>query len=158
MPIRFYPTAPAHVYLFATCLVDFFVPRAGPDTVRLLEWEGLSVHFPRGQSCCCGQPVYSSGDLEEVRNDALPTRRFRRAVAGDRAIWLLRGHDPTPFGRGFSNTISCSVRRRMRSQRAYTNSANFLRTYLERVIRTRLAVIGFRSACCCIPHVQPAAR
>jgi signal transduction histidine kinase len=66
MLIRRYPTAPAHVYLFATCLVDLFVPPAGLDIFRRLEREGMSVHFPRTQSCC-GQPVYSSGNPEEAR-------------------------------------------------------------------------------------------
>ena len=56
------PTArPTDVYLFATCLVDVFVPEAGLDAVRLLEREGVTVHFPRRQSCC-GQPAYSSGN------------------------------------------------------------------------------------------------
>ncbi|WP_175685246.1 (Fe-S)-binding protein [Burkholderia anthina] len=67
---RHYPaTAPAHVYLFATCLVDLFVPEAGLDAVRLLEREGLTVHYPRGQSCC-GQPAYSSGNPDEARRVA----------------------------------------------------------------------------------------
>lgn len=63
---RHYPAPPAQVYLFATCLVDLFVPQAGLDAVRLLEREGLSVHFPRGQSCC-GQPAYSSGNPGQAR-------------------------------------------------------------------------------------------
>jgi len=63
---RQYPAAPQHVYLFATCLVDLFVPQAGLDSVRLLEREGLQVHYPRGQSCC-GQPAYSSGNPEQAR-------------------------------------------------------------------------------------------
>ncbi|EKS9799634.1 MULTISPECIES: (Fe-S)-binding protein [Burkholderia] len=66
---RQYPAAPAHVYLFATCLVDLFVPDAGLDAVRLLEREGLTVHYPRGQSCC-GQPAYSSGNPDEARRVA----------------------------------------------------------------------------------------
>ncbi|WP_234745424.1 (Fe-S)-binding protein [Burkholderia sp. WTPI3] len=67
---RHYPaTVPAHVYLFATCLVDLFVPEAGLDAVRLLEREGLTVHYPRGQSCC-GQPAYSSGNPDEARRVA----------------------------------------------------------------------------------------
>ncbi|RKU02590.1 oxidoreductase [Burkholderia sp. Nafp2/4-1b] len=67
---RHYPAvAPAHVYLFATCLVDLFVPEAGLDAVRLLEREGLTVHYPRGQSCC-GQPAYSSGNPDEARRVA----------------------------------------------------------------------------------------
>ncbi|QOT80061.1 (Fe-S)-binding protein [Cupriavidus basilensis] len=70
MKQRRYPPAPAQVYLFATCLVDMFVPQAGLDAVRLLEREGLTVHFPRGQSCC-GQPAYSSGNPEQARAVAL---------------------------------------------------------------------------------------
>ncbi|OXJ17984.1 (Fe-S)-binding protein [Burkholderia sp. AU6039] len=66
---RQYPAAAAHVYLFATCLVDLFVPEAGLDAVRLLEREGLTVHYPRGQSCC-GQPAYSSGNPDEARRVA----------------------------------------------------------------------------------------
>jgi hypothetical protein len=68
MKDRQYPTGPAptQVYLFATCLVDMFVPQAGLDAVRLLEREGLAVHFPRGQSCC-GQPAYSSGNPDAAR-------------------------------------------------------------------------------------------
>ncbi|OXI85980.1 oxidoreductase [Burkholderia sp. AU33423] len=66
---RQYPAATAHVYLFATCLVDLFVPEAGLDAVRLLEREGLTVHYPRGQSCC-GQPAYSSGNPDEARRVA----------------------------------------------------------------------------------------
>jgi L-lactate dehydrogenase complex protein LldE len=63
---RHYPSPPPQVYLFATCLVDLFVPQAGLDCVRLLEREGLLVHYPRGQSCC-GQPAYSSGNPEQAR-------------------------------------------------------------------------------------------
>ncbi|WP_169708658.1 (Fe-S)-binding protein [Trinickia terrae] len=67
MSERHYPgVRPAHVYLFGTCLVDLFVPQAGLDAVRLLEREGLTVHFPREQSCC-GQPAYSSGNPEQAR-------------------------------------------------------------------------------------------
>ncbi|MFT0168256.1 (Fe-S)-binding protein [Paraburkholderia mimosarum] len=72
MKPRQYPSAkrPTDVYLFATCLVDLFVPQAGLDAVKLLEREGLTVHFPRSQSCC-GQPAYSSGNPRQAREVAL---------------------------------------------------------------------------------------
>jgi len=63
---RCYPSKPTDVYLFATCLVDQFEPEAGLDTVRLLEREGIRVHFPEGQTCC-GQPAYSSGYPDAAR-------------------------------------------------------------------------------------------
>jgi L-lactate dehydrogenase complex protein LldE len=63
---RTYPRKPANVYLFSTCLVDQFAPEAGLDTIRLLEREGITVHFPQAQTCC-GQPAYSSGYPDQAR-------------------------------------------------------------------------------------------
>jgi Fe-S oxidoreductase len=57
---RLYPQNPKDIYLFATCLVDQFMPQAGMDTVLLLEREGIRVHYPQAQTCC-GQPAHSSG-------------------------------------------------------------------------------------------------
>lgn len=67
---RNYPARPAEIYFFGTCLVDLFVPEAGIDAIRLLEREGIAVHFPQNQTCC-GQPAYSSGHPEEARAVAL---------------------------------------------------------------------------------------
>jgi L-lactate dehydrogenase complex protein LldE len=67
---RQYPAKPTDVYLFATCLIDQFAPQAGLDTVRLLEREGIRVHFPQQQTCC-GQPAHSSGYPDEARSVAL---------------------------------------------------------------------------------------
>lgn len=63
---RLYPSKPTDAYLFATCLVDQFAPEAGLDAVRLLEREGITVHFPVDQTCC-GQPAYTSGYPDEAR-------------------------------------------------------------------------------------------
>ena len=63
---RRYPAKPDNVYLFATCLIDQFTPQAGLDTVRLLEREGIKVHFLEQQTCC-GQPAHSSGYPDEAR-------------------------------------------------------------------------------------------
>lgn len=67
---RAYPQEPTNVYFFATCLIDQFAPDAGLDAIRLLEREGVRVHFPDGQTCC-GQPAYSSGYPDEARAVAL---------------------------------------------------------------------------------------
>lgn len=66
---RLYPNKPADAYLFATCLIDQFAPEAGLDTVRLLEREGITIHFPDDQTCC-GQPAYTSGYPDEARTVA----------------------------------------------------------------------------------------
>lgn len=67
---RQYPAPSKHVYMFGTCVIDLFMPQAGLDAVRLLEREGITVHYPRGQSCC-GQPAYSSGNPDQARAVAL---------------------------------------------------------------------------------------
>lgn len=67
---RHYPPKPRDVYLFATCLIDQFTPEAGLDTVRLLEREGIRVHYLEQQTCC-GQPAHSSGFPDEARAVAL---------------------------------------------------------------------------------------
>lgn len=65
-PPRQYPDKPADVFLFGTCVLDLFFPDAGMDAIRLLEREGIRVHFPQAQSCC-GQPAYTSGYTDEAR-------------------------------------------------------------------------------------------
>ena len=102
MESRQYPTtAPQQVYLFGTCLVDLFVPQAGLDAVRLLEREGLTAHFPRGQSCC-GQPAYSSGNPEQARKVARAQLDLFREpwpiiVPSGSCAGMMRHHWPTLF-------------------------------------------------------------
>lgn len=60
---RFLPT---DVYFFGTCLIDLFMPEAGLDAITLLEQAGVRVHYPEAQSCC-GQPAYTSGELDAAR-------------------------------------------------------------------------------------------
>lgn len=66
---RVYPSKPSEVTLFGTCVVDLFFPEAGLDAIRLLEREGIRVHFPQEQSCC-GQPAWTSGYVDEARDVA----------------------------------------------------------------------------------------
>ncbi|MFU2489173.1 (Fe-S)-binding protein [Thauera sp. WH-1] len=68
-PPRAYPAKPSDVFLFGTCVLDLFFPSAGMDAIRLLEREGIRVHFPQAQSCC-GQPAYTSGYTDEAREVA----------------------------------------------------------------------------------------
>ena len=76
---RSYPPKPSDVYLFGTCVIDLFFPDAGMDSIRLLEREGIKVHFPQAQSCC-GQPAYTSGYTDEAREVA---RAQLKLFAGD---------------------------------------------------------------------------
>ena len=72
---RSYPAKPADVYLFGTCVIDVFFPGAGMDAIRLLEREGIRVHFPQAQSCC-GQPAYTSGPAERCQVRLVPIRSY----------------------------------------------------------------------------------
>jgi L-lactate dehydrogenase complex protein LldE len=56
---------PARVQLFATCLVDLFVPAAGLAAVDVLERCGVEVHVPPDQTCC-GQPAFNAGFAEDA--------------------------------------------------------------------------------------------
>ena len=98
---RQYPSKPADVYLFATCLVDQFVPQAGLDTVRLLEREGIRVHYLEQQTCC-GQPAHSSGFPEEARKVALQqlklfTEPWPLVVPSGSCAGMLHQHYPALF-------------------------------------------------------------
>jgi L-lactate dehydrogenase complex protein LldE len=67
---RAYPVErPTDAYLFGTCVLDLFDPEAGLSAVRLLEREGIRVHFPQDQTCC-GQPAYTSGLVDDARRVA----------------------------------------------------------------------------------------
>ena len=98
---RQYPAKPTDVYLFATCLVDQFVPQAGIDSVRLLEREGIRVHYPEQQTCC-GQPAYSSGYPDEARAVARQqldcfTEPWPVVVPSGSCAGMIRTHYPDLF-------------------------------------------------------------
>ena len=73
---------PRAASLFVPCYVDTLFPETGVAMVRVLERLGVSVDFPREQTCC-GQMHVNSG----YHDDALPlVRRFVRAFEGADAI------------------------------------------------------------------------
>jgi len=55
-----------HVSLFVTCMIDLFYPTVGEDVVTVLRRLGVSVDFPKSQTCC-GQPAFNSGYRDETR-------------------------------------------------------------------------------------------
>jgi len=98
---RQYPSKPANVYLFATCLVDQFAPEVGLDTIHLLEREGIKVHFPEQQTCC-GQPAYTSGYPDEARKVArqqlsLFPQPWPVVVPSGSCAAMMRHHYPKLF-------------------------------------------------------------
>ena len=103
-----------------TCLVDQFAPEAGLDTVHLLEHEGIKVHFPEQQTCC-GQPAYNSGYPDEARAVARQQLELvSPALAGGRAVRILRCDDAPPLSRNCLQTIRhCWPRRRELAERIF---------------------------------------
>ena len=98
---RAYPGKPADVYLYSTCLIDQFAPEAGLDTLKLLEREGIRVHFPDGQTCC-GQPAYNSGYPDEARAVALQqlslfAQPWPVVVPSGSCAAMMRHHYPKLF-------------------------------------------------------------
>jgi L-lactate dehydrogenase complex protein LldE len=69
-PRRVADETPRRVALFITCLADTLFPDVGRATVRLLEWLGVEVAFPRAQTCC-GQAHINTG----YARDAVPLVR-----------------------------------------------------------------------------------
>ena len=70
------------VALFVTCLVDTLFPEVGRATVRTLEGAGITVEFPREQTCC-GQLHMNAGARDVARSLA---ERFVRVFDGYDAI------------------------------------------------------------------------
>jgi L-lactate dehydrogenase complex protein LldE len=68
--------------LFVTCLADTLAPNVGRATVAVLERVGVTLDFPREQTCC-GQMHLNAGHLAEARTLA---RRFVEVFDGYDAI------------------------------------------------------------------------
>ena len=81
------PRKPLKVYFFGTCVIDAVYPQAGLAAVRLLEREGVTVVFPREQTCC-GQPAFNSGFPDEAREVA---RRQLRTFHRDYPVVVPSG-------------------------------------------------------------------
>lgn len=58
------------VQLFITCLCDTFYPEVGEAIVDIFSRLGISVDFPRAQTCC-GQPSFNAGLRADARQMAM---------------------------------------------------------------------------------------
>lgn len=137
MQSRIYPKRSEHVYLFVTCLVDMFVPEAGMDAVRLLEREGITVHYPEQQSCC-GQPAYSSGNPEQARavaaaQMALFTEDWPVIVPSGSCAGMMRHH----WVRLFADDAQQAQRAANLSERVFE-----LTEYLQQVLQLDFAQLA----------------
>ncbi|NPV75108.1 MAG: (Fe-S)-binding protein [Anaerolineae bacterium] len=70
------------VSLFITCMGDMLYPETGMAVVDILEYLGVEVDFPAGQTCC-GQPAYNAGYWNEAKEVA---KTFLRAFQDSTVI------------------------------------------------------------------------
>jgi L-lactate dehydrogenase complex protein LldE len=86
------------VSLMVTCLGDMFYPEVGVSLVRLLRRLGVTVDFPRDQTCC-GMPLFNSGYHEQARAVAQHTLDvFKDAehvvVPSGSCAWMMKHEYP----------------------------------------------------------------
>ena len=55
-----------HAHLFIPCLVEDCQPEAATAVAEVLEFLGVEVRHPAGQTCC-GQLAYKTGDVKNAR-------------------------------------------------------------------------------------------
>jgi len=89
---------PTRASLMITCLGDLFFPDTGVAMVRLLRRLGVTVDFPRGQTCC-GMPPFNSGYHDEAAAVAARTvRLFERSehvvVPSGSCAWMVKAEYP----------------------------------------------------------------
>ena len=87
--------------LFITCLGDLFFPEVGVAMVRLLRRLGVTVDFPRNQTCC-GLPLFNSGYHREASRVARRTLPLFAAsehviVPSGSCAWMVKKEYPGLF-------------------------------------------------------------
>lgn len=81
------PITGKRVQLMATCLCDAFYDDVAKATVEVLEYLGVEVAFPEGQTCC-GQPAFNGGDWPASRK---VVRHTVKTFAGDEPVVVPSG-------------------------------------------------------------------
>ena len=92
---------PEQVSLFLPCLADLFYPAVGRATIRVLKKAGLSVSYPKDQTCC-GQWAFNLGHRDAARAMARHfIRVFESAPAvvcpSGSCVLTVRDHYPELF-------------------------------------------------------------
>ena len=89
---------PIRAALMITCLGDMLYPEVGVAIVRLLRRLGVTVEFPKGQTCC-GLPLFNSGYHAEAASVAARlVEIFRDApyvvVPSGSCAWMVKHEVP----------------------------------------------------------------
>ncbi len=81
------------VTFFGSCLIDQFYPEIGEAVIKVLNHYGVTVHYPKAQSCC-GLPAYYEGHKE---------------TAGRMAKDLIAALEPSPAENIVTATPACGI-------------------------------------------------
>ena len=108
------PITGKRVQLMATCLCDAFYDDVAAATVQVLEYLGVEVVFPEGQTCC-GQPAFNGGDWTASRK---VVRHTVKTFAGEEPVVVPSGSCAArrrwPFTARVTRAGRTAVRRRQR--------------------------------------------
>lgn len=127
------------VSLFATCLVDMFMPEVGVSAVRLLRRLGCEVEFPAGQTCC-GQPAWNSGHRAEAEEMAACTvRAFAESEYVVAPSGSCAGMIRTVYPRLFAGQPALQAQAKALAARTYE-----LSEFLVKVLKVDLRSLGAR--------------
>lgn len=107
---------PHRAALLITCLGDMFYPEVGVRIVRLLRSVGVSVDFPRGQTCC-GLPLLNSGYRAQAAALAARTVPLFRdspyvVVPSGSCAWMVKHEYPALLGDGALRAEAAGLARR----------------------------------------------
>ena len=128
---------PIRAALMITCLGDMLFPEVGESIVRLLRALGVTVEFPRGQTCC-GLPLFNSGYHAEAAGAA---RRlieiFEDApyvvVPSGSCAWMVKHEVP-----GLLKDTALADEARRLAGRTYELSQFLVRVLGQRKFRSRV--------------------
>jgi len=138
------------VALFATCTATYNVPAAGVATVQVLEHNGLTVHFPEGQTCC-GMPNLDGGDIEGAVRKAKQNigvlyehvQKGRKIVVpGPTCSYVLRKEYPQLVGTQEAKAVANSTFDSMEMLRARMRDGKLRGDFVEGIGR-----VGYHAPC-----------
>jgi len=138
------------VVLFSTCTSDYNLPTTGIAAVQVLEHNGLTVHFPKAQTCC-GMPNLDGGDLGSAMAKAkqnvealypLVAKGMSVVVPGPTCSYVLKKEYPELLGTPEAALVASQTFDLMELLRKRLQAKT-----LKREFTTPLGKLAYHAAC-----------
>ena len=138
------------VQLFSTCTSDYNMPTTGIAAVQVLEHNGLTVHFPKSQTCC-GMPNMDGGDVNAAMAKAkqnvetlypLVARGVPIVVPGPTCSYVLKKEYPELLGTAEAKLVAANTFDLMEFLRK-----RFQANQLKREFSQPLGKLAYHAAC-----------